>query len=115
MTSAVFIFCAKNKPSIAATVGAVSFMTDSNVFDISRKHRDIGQEEGHLIVPCASVVGIDFDVFITPYPVPRRDGSTPRIICEPLNFMDADVVTAPLVSRCCMSASCFDVKPTPIK
>tara|TARA_B100000579_G_scaffold212066_1_gene173342 strand:- start:87 stop:329 length:243 start_codon:yes stop_codon:yes gene_type:complete len=80
MTSAVFTFWAKNKPSIAATVGFVSLIMASNVFDISRKHRDIGHELGHLIVPCANVVGVDFEVFITPYPVPRRDGSTPRTI-----------------------------------
>ena len=54
---------------------------------------------GHEIVPCASVSGKGFASSITPKPVPRKEGSTPRTIrCETTRGAGHFVALAPVGS-----------------
>ncbi len=45
------------------------------------RQRERSQSFGQEMVPCASVTGAFPPVRMTPKPVPRSDGSMPRIIC----------------------------------
>ena len=66
MTSAVRMFCAKNRPSTAAMVGLVFWRMSSSVSVISLRQRESGQSAGQRMVPWLRVAGVAWAVSMTP-------------------------------------------------
>ena len=61
------------------TVGRCFWMASRRVWEIFARQRERTQPAGQEMVSCARVSGNGFASLMTPKPVPRSDGSTPRM------------------------------------